>query len=91
MINDFENIPPLPGIMGPARQAAYVVDDIDAAMQRWQDDHGVGPFLVARNENPMSNAFYRGKKAPSSRVNIAFAYVGDMQLCLLYTSDAADD
>ena len=83
MISDFENIPPLPKIMAPARQIAYVVDDIDAAMQHWHDLHGVGPFLVARNENPMSNAFYRGNKAPSSRVNIAFAYVGDMQLELI--------
>ncbi len=83
MINDFNTIPPLPEIMGPARQIAYVVDDIDAAMQRWHEAHGVGPFLVARKQNPMSNAFYRGKKAPPSHVNIAFAYVGDMQLELI--------
>ena len=33
-----------------------------------------------RNASPLSNAYYRGQKAPSNRVNIAFAYIGDMQL-----------
>jgi len=83
MIKDFDNIPELPAIMGPAKQIAYMVDDIDAAMQRWHDDHGVGPFLVTRNAVPLSNAFYRGEKAETTRVNIAFAYVGDMQLELI--------
>ena len=83
MIKDFDNIPELPAIMGPAKQIAYMVDDIDAAMQRWHDDHGVGPFLVTRNAVPLSNAFYRGEKAETTRVNIAFAYVGEMQLELI--------
>ena len=49
MISDFENVPQLPAIMGPARQIAYMVDDIDAAMTEWHGRHGVGPFLVTRN------------------------------------------
>lgn len=69
--------------MGPARQIAYMVNDIDAAMKHWHDEHGVGPFLVTRNQAPLSNAYYRGDKAQTSRVNIAFAYVGDMQLELI--------
>jgi hypothetical protein len=73
----------LPAIFGPAKQVAYMVDDIDAAMQRWQDEHDVGPFLVTRNALPLSNAYYRGEKAQPARVNIAFAYVGDMQLELI--------
>lgn len=83
MIEDFDNIPALPPIMGPAKQVAYIVDDIDEAIQHWHQEHGVGPFLVARNEVPLSNAFYRGNRAPTARVNIAFAYVGDMQLELI--------
>ena len=83
MIEDFDNIPDLPPIMGPAKQVAYMVKDIDAAMQHWSDEYGVGPFLVTRNAAPLSNAFYRGAKAQKSRVNIAFAYVGDMQLELI--------
>lgn len=83
MIEDFDNIPELPAIFGPAKQIAYMVDDIDAAIQRWHDDYGVGPFLITRNAAPLSNAYYRGEKAHEARVNIAFAYVGDMQLELI--------
>lgn len=83
MIEDFDNIPTLPAIFGPAKQIAYMVDDIDAAVQRWHDDYGVGPFLITRNAAPLSNAYYRGEKAEEARVNIAFAYIGDMQLELI--------
>ena len=83
MITDFDNIPELPTIFGPATQVAYVVEDIDAAMQHWHDEFGVGPFLVTRNEAPLTNAYYRGEKMQETRINIAFAYVGDMQLELI--------
>lgn len=82
-IEDFNNVPELPGIFGAARQIAYVVPDIDAAIDIWHRQYGIGPFLVARNQLPLSNAFYRGEKALPARVNIAFAYVGDMQLELI--------
>ena len=32
MIADFDSIPPIPAVFGEARQIAYVVDDIDQAM-----------------------------------------------------------
>lgn len=83
MIEDFDSIPELPAIMGPAKQIAYMVEDIDEAMRYWNKEHGIGPFLVTRNAVPLSNAFYRGEKAQTTRVNIAFAYVGDMQLELI--------
>ena len=83
MIADFDSIPPIPAVFGEARQIAYVVDDIDQAMQHWHEQCDVGPFLVTRNANPLSNAYYRGEKALTTRVNLAFAYVGDMQLELI--------
>ncbi|QFU75716.1 VOC family protein [Halioglobus maricola] len=83
MIADFDNIPTLPPIMGPAKQIAYLVDDIDEGMDYWHREHSVGPFMVARNASPLSNAFYRGEKAPRTSVNIAFGYVGDMQIELI--------
>jgi len=83
VIQDFDNIPQLPRIMGPARQVAYIVRDIDAAMQQWHQECGVSPFLVTRNAAPLSNAYYRGDKAETARVHIAFAYVGEMQLELI--------
>jgi Glyoxalase/Bleomycin resistance protein/Dioxygenase superfamily len=87
VISDFENIPELPAIMGPAKQIAYMVDDIDAAIKRWHQEYGVGPFLVTRNAVPLTNAYYRGEKAGTTRLNIAFAYVGDMQLELIELID----
>ena len=33
MIEDFNKVPEMPAIMGPAKQIAYMVDDIDAAMR----------------------------------------------------------
>jgi Glyoxalase/Bleomycin resistance protein/Dioxygenase superfamily len=83
MIEDFNKIPKIPAIFGEAKQIAYVVDDIDEAMQRWHREFNVGPFLVTRNAVPLSNAYYRGEKARTTRLNIAFAYVGDMQLELI--------
>ena len=83
MIKDFDTIPKLPTIFGPANQVAYVVEDIDAAVQHWHDEYGVGPFLVCRNEAPLANAYYRGARVQETRINIAFAYVGDIQLELI--------
>ena len=51
MKEDFDNIPELPAVFGPARQVAYIVRDIDQAISEWQAQ-GVGPFLVARNQAP---------------------------------------
>jgi hypothetical protein len=83
MIEDFNKDIQIPGIFGEARQIAYVVDDIDEAITRWHREYNVGPFLVTRNAVPLSNAYYRGEKAQTTRLNIAFAYVGDMQLELI--------
>jgi len=44
MIGDFNHIPKLPAIFGPATQVAYVVPDIDAAVligdRKQETDHG---------------------------------------------------
>ena len=82
-IRDFDTIAPIPEIFGEARQIAYIVDDIDEAIRTWHEEFGVGPFLVTRNAAPLTNAYYRGRRAEEARVNIAFAYVGDMQLELI--------
>ena len=83
MSNALEPIPRLPEIFGEARQVAYIVENLDDAIERWHREHGVGPFLVARKARPLSNAYYRGQRAADTRVNIGFAYIGDMQLELI--------
>ena len=82
MIAELEQIPVLPAAFGPARQMAFVVDDIDVAIQNWQN-RGVGPFLLTREVDPLTNATYRGARAAPVSVDIAFAYIGDMQLELI--------
>ncbi|MBW2498939.1 MAG: VOC family protein [Deltaproteobacteria bacterium] len=82
-IENFDRIAPIPEIFGEARQIAYIVDDIDEAIRTWHEKWRVGPFLVTRNAAPLSNAYYRGRKAKEARVHIAFAYVGEMQLELI--------
>ncbi len=87
MISDFENLPELPAELGVVRQIAYLVEDIDQAMQDWHNTFQVSPFLIMRGATPLSNAYYRGKKAPQPKLDIAFAYVGDMQLELIQQLD----
>lgn len=82
MIAELEQIPALPEAFGAVRQIAFVVDDIDHAIELWQKQ-GVGPFLVTRRVDPLTNAFYRGAKAAPVAVDIAFAYIGKMQLELI--------
>lgn len=76
-------LPKLPDVFGPIRQVAYIVPDIDQAMRSWQKQLGAGPFVVARQAKPLANAFYRGKPCEEVVLNIAFAYMGDIQLELI--------
>lgn len=66
-------------------QQAYVVADIEAAMRRWTDTMGVGPWFF----NPsiqVDDTMYRGQPT-----NLAFAgaitYAGDTQLELIQPLD----
>lgn len=79
-LEDFKNIPTLPGPFGEALQVAYIVDDLDQAMAHWREQYGVGPFLVNRNITPLTNTFYRGEKSGKTPINIAFSYINCMQL-----------
>ncbi len=68
---------------GPIRQIGYIVPDIEEAIKTWNEKYGVGPFLLTRNASPLANAFYRGKPSEKVVLNIAFAYIGDLQLELI--------
>lgn len=75
----------LPDLARRVVQQAYVVDDIVAAMTRWTDTLGVGPWFY----NPdiqVSDTFYRG--APTRlRFAGAITYAGDTQLELIQQLD----
>ncbi len=66
-------------------QQAYVVDDIEAAMRRWTDTLGVGPWFY----NPdiqVTDTLYRGEPT-SLRFAGAITYAGETQLELIQQLD----
>jgi len=81
-LDDLKSIPTLPAQFGPARQVAYIVNDLDEALDHWRE-LGVSTFVIARNVSPLQNAFYRGEKSGPTLVSIAFGYLGDMQIELI--------
>lgn len=62
-------------------QAAFVVDDVRAAAQRWAKDMGIGPFFVQDHVRYRSLT-YRGEPCAAD-VSLAFAFSGDMQIELV--------
>jgi len=67
-------------IFGPVRQTAYLVDDIEAAMEHWINVLGVGPFFYLRDH--AAESFFRG--APTDmRISLAFAQSGALQIELV--------
>ena len=86
---------------GHAMQSAWVVDDLDAAVDAWLKV-GIGPFFFVEYAPELfENSTYRGSPSPIS-MKIALAQAGDMQIelieptgeqknCLLYTSPSPRD
>ncbi|MCE2880466.1 MAG: VOC family protein [Comamonadaceae bacterium] len=62
-------------------QNAYVVQDIDQAIQRWHRLWGLGPFLVRRHM-AMAEVRYRGQLSQLD-ISAAFAQAGPIQVELL--------
>lgn len=68
---------------GEIRQAGYVVDDIEAAMDHWSRVLGVGPFFY--NERvPIKNYTYRGERYEPHN-SVALANSGLLQIELIQT------
>jgi Glyoxalase/Bleomycin resistance protein/Dioxygenase superfamily len=68
-------------IFGPVRQMAYIVRDIDRAMDYWLKVVGVGPFFLLENHSS-AGAQYRGKPT-DMRISLAFAQSGPIQIELI--------
>lgn len=77
------NTPMLSPVFGPIKQVAYVVEDIDQAVESWHRQLGIGPFAVVRECQPLAGSKYRGGDAGEVIINIAFAYIDDVQLELI--------
>ena len=68
-------------------QMAWVVRDLDAAMQRWREVHGVGPFSYMKNITMTPENFtYRGR-ATTVTYSAALAQTSGMQIELVQQID----
>ncbi len=71
---------------GAVRQIAFVVRDLDRALQYWTETLGVGPFFVFRNVTP-ENYRYRGQPSPPPLLSIALGNSGGVQVELIQQHD----
>lgn len=68
---------------GEIRQVAYLVPDIEAAMQHWAQVLGVGPWYY-NPRVPIRNYTYRGERYEPHN-SVALANAGSLQIELLQT------
>jgi hypothetical protein len=66
--------------LGPVRQTAFVVDDIEAAAQQWVDTHGIGPWFLY--DVTIEGTTYRGEEVPM-RARMGLAQSGGQQIELI--------
>jgi catechol 2,3-dioxygenase-like lactoylglutathione lyase family enzyme len=71
---------------GPMRQIAFVVHDLDRALQYWTQTLRVGPFFTLRSVCPEQYR-YRGQPSPSPVVSIALGNSGDLQVEIIQQHD----
>lgn len=69
---------------GPIRQCAYVVRDLDAAVQWWAGI-GVGPFLAMPTQRMVG--YVHGGETVDPEVTLAFANSGELQIELIVAND----
>ena len=73
-------------VFGPIRQIAFVVRDLDRALQYWTHTLGVGPFFALRRLSPEQYR-YRGQPSPAPVVSIALGNSGDLQVEIIQQHD----
>jgi hypothetical protein len=71
---------------GEIRQIAFVVPDIDAAMNYWSGTLGIGPFFIKRSLT-FTAFYYNGVEAVSPTISIALANSGSLQIELIQQHD----
>jgi methylmalonyl-CoA/ethylmalonyl-CoA epimerase len=69
--------------IGRIAQVAFVVRDLEARMQAFWDDFGIGPWSIYAFEPPrVKDMTYRGQRQ-DFRMRVAFAMCGDTQIELV--------
>ena len=69
-------------IFGPVMQNAFVVTDLDAALDHWTRVMGVGPFFVFERVE-FAEIWYRGQSALDIDLSVAIGYWGNLQIELI--------
>ena len=69
-----------PTWLGPIRQSAFIVDDLEAAAMEWVTTQGVGPFFAF--EVSFEETTYRGATVPMAG-GMALAQTGTQQIELI--------
>ena len=72
---------------GRVVQIAYLVPDIDAAMEHWLEHAGLGPWTCFRNI--ALDTHFDGRDF-TLHIHEALAYMGDLQIQLVQSLDAPD-
>ena len=67
-------------LLGPVRQTAFVVDDIEASALGWVDRHGIGPWFLY--DVDIGGTDYRGSEQPL-RARMGLAQSGGQQIELI--------
>lgn len=68
--------------LGCVMQMAYIVDDMDMAINHWVRHLGIGPFFVF-DSFPLHNVHYRGRPADAD-LALALAFSGAMCFELIF-------
>lgn len=77
------NITITPGQTGPhLMQAAFMVDDVEAAAKAWIAATGIGPFFMVPHIE-LAEASYRGAPSEGIDFSVALAQSGGMQIELI--------
>jgi len=69
-------------LFGPVMQNAFVVGNLDAALDHWTRVMGVGPFFLFERVE-FAEAWYRGRSALDMDLTVALGYWGSLQIELI--------
>jgi hypothetical protein len=72
---------------GPVMQNAFVVRDLEAALEHWTRVMGVGPFFVFERVE-FAEVWYRGRSALDMDLTVAIGYWGNLQIELIQQRNA---
>jgi len=71
-----------PFFLGRKLQLAFLVKDMEAALEVWTDKLKIGPFVVFEHALGDRHFVYRGKRSPVD-LSLALSYVGETQIELI--------